>query len=106
MPDVSSLSAVQPRVLVAWIQCATMATEVVEVATESEKDVIINWGQSSLKKERKGRISGKKNKFCCNVNSLRDKKVIIPEETFIPHSTTSTGSSKLISHLTQDVQDQ
>jgi len=40
-----------------------MATEVVEVATESEKDVIINWGQSSLKMERKGRISGKKTNF-------------------------------------------
>ena len=32
----------QPRVLVALIQCATMATEVVEVATEREEDVIIN----------------------------------------------------------------
>jgi len=32
-------TAVQPRVLVALIQCATMATEVVEVATESEEDV-------------------------------------------------------------------
>ena len=31
--------AVQSRVLVALIQCATMATEVVEVATESEEDV-------------------------------------------------------------------
>ena len=28
--------------LVALIQCATMSTEVVEVATESEEDVIIN----------------------------------------------------------------
>ena len=35
-------TAVQPRVLVAFIQCATMATEVVEVATESEGDVVIN----------------------------------------------------------------
>ena len=38
-------TAVQPRVLVALIQCATMATvptEVVEVATESEEDVKIN----------------------------------------------------------------
>ena len=36
-------TAVQPRVLVALIQCATMATiKVVEVATESEEDVIIN----------------------------------------------------------------
>ena len=37
-------TAVQPRVLVALIQCATMATvptEIVEVATESEEDVII-----------------------------------------------------------------
>ena len=34
-------TAVQPRVLVALIQCATMATEVVDVATESEEDVII-----------------------------------------------------------------
>ena len=30
-------TAVQPRVLVALIQCASMATEVVEVATESEE---------------------------------------------------------------------
>ena len=35
-------TAVQPRVLVVLIQCATMATEVVEVATESEEDVKIN----------------------------------------------------------------
>ena len=35
-------TAVQPRVLVALIQCATMANEVVEVATESEEDVVIN----------------------------------------------------------------
>ena len=35
-------TAVQPRVLVALIQSATMATEVVEVATESEEDVVIN----------------------------------------------------------------
>ena len=35
-------TAVQPRVLVALIQCATMATEVVEVANESEEDVIID----------------------------------------------------------------
>ena len=35
-------TVVQPRVLVALIQCATMTTEVVEVATESEEDVIIN----------------------------------------------------------------
>ena len=35
-------TAVQPRVLVALIQCTTMATEIVEVATESEEDLIIN----------------------------------------------------------------
>ena len=35
-------TAVQPRVLVGLIQCATMATEIVEVATEREEDVIIN----------------------------------------------------------------
>ena len=35
-------TAVQRRVLVALIHCVTMATEVVEVATESEEDVIIN----------------------------------------------------------------
>ena len=35
-------TAIQRRVLVALIHCATMATEVVEVATESEEDVIIN----------------------------------------------------------------
>ena len=37
-----SRTAVQARVLIALIQFATMATEVVEVATESEEDVIIN----------------------------------------------------------------
>ena len=36
-------TAVQPCVLVALTQCATMATEVVEVVTESEEDVVINW---------------------------------------------------------------
>ena len=35
-------TAVQPHVLVALIQCTTMATEIVEVATESEEDVINN----------------------------------------------------------------
>ena len=32
-------TAEHPRILVALIQCATMATEVVEVAAESEEDV-------------------------------------------------------------------
>ena len=35
-------TAVQRRVLVALIQCATMATEVIEIATKSEEDVIID----------------------------------------------------------------
>ena len=78
-------TAVQSRVLVALIQCATMAAEVVEVATESEEDVI---NCVAIFYEE-----GKE-----DVNSLRDKKVTIPEETFIPRSTTSTGSSKVISH--------
>ena len=43
-----------------------------------------------------------------NVKTLRDKskKVTIPEETFVPRFTPSTGSSKVISHPMQDVQDQ
>ena len=63
-----------------------MATEVVEVATESEEDVIINCVAIFYEEGKE------------DVNSLRDKKVTIPEETFIPRSTTSTGSSKVISH--------
>ena len=35
-------TAVQPHVLVALIQCATMATEVIEIVTKSEEDVIID----------------------------------------------------------------
>ena len=35
-------TAVQLSVLVALIQCATTASEIVEVATESDEDVIIN----------------------------------------------------------------
>ena len=35
----SARTAVHPCVLVALVQCATMAAEVVEVATESEEDV-------------------------------------------------------------------
>ena len=35
-------TAVEPRVLVALIQCTTMATEVIDVATESEEDVVIS----------------------------------------------------------------
>ena len=49
-------TAVQPRVLVALIQCATMATEVVEVATESEEDVIINCVAIFYEEGKDGRI--------------------------------------------------
>ena len=41
-------TAVQPRVLVALIQCATMATEVVEVANESEEDVQFRYSGKNL----------------------------------------------------------
>ena len=47
-------TAVQPRVLVALFQCATMATEVVEVATESEEDVIINCVAISYQEGKEG----------------------------------------------------
>ena len=33
--------SIQPHVLVALIQCATIATEVIKVATESKEDVVI-----------------------------------------------------------------
>ena len=35
-------TAVQLCVLVALIQCATMATELIEVTNESKEDVVIN----------------------------------------------------------------
>ena len=57
-------TVIQPPVLVALIQCVTMPN-VVEVTTESEEDIVINiiaW-QSSMKKERKGRISEKRTNF-------------------------------------------
>ena len=47
-------TAVQPRVLVALIQCATMATEVVEVATKSEEDVIIHCVAIFYEEEKEG----------------------------------------------------
>ena len=47
-------SAVQLRVLVALIQCATMATEVVEVATKSEEDVIIHCVAISYEEGKEG----------------------------------------------------
>ena len=48
-------TAVQPRVLVALIQCATMAIEVVEVATESDlEDVVINCGAIFYEEGKEG----------------------------------------------------
>ena len=43
----------------------TTATELIEVATESEENVVIIAWQSSLKKEKKGENFRKKNKFLC-----------------------------------------
>ena len=68
-------TAVQPRVLVALIQCATMATEVVEVATESEEDVIINCVAIFYEEGKEGENFRKKNKFRCKVNK-NEKRVI------------------------------
>ena len=41
-------TATQPCVLVALIQCTTMATEVVQVATESEEDVQFQYLRKNL----------------------------------------------------------
>ena len=56
-------TAVQPRVLVALIQCATIATEVVEIATESEKDVVINCVAIFYEERKEGRILAKITSF-------------------------------------------
>ena len=71
-------TAVQPRVLVALIQCATMATEVVEVATESE--VVINCVAIFCEEGKEGENLRKKNKFRCKVNK-NEKRVIKFTET-------------------------
>ena len=49
-------TAVQPRVLVALIQCAT-------IATESEEDVVINCVAISYAERKEGRISEKITSF-------------------------------------------
>ena len=71
-------TAVQPHVLVALIQCATMATEVVEVATESE--VVINCVAIFCEEGKEGENFRKKNKFRCKVNK-NEKRVIKFTET-------------------------
>ena len=73
-------TAVQPRVLVAFIQCATMETEVVEVATESEEDVVINCVAIFYEEGKEGENFRKKNKFRCKVNK-NEKRLIKLRET-------------------------
>ena len=73
-------TAVQPRVLVALIQCATMATEVVEVATESGEHVVINCVAIFYEEGKEGENFRKKNKFRCKINK-NEKRVIKLTET-------------------------
>ena len=68
-------TAVQPRVLVVLIQCATVATEVVEVATESEEDIVINCVAIFYEEGKEGENFRKNNKFRCKVNK-NEKRVI------------------------------
>lgn len=65
-------TAVQPRVLVALIiQCLTMASEVVKVATESKEDVVINCLAIFYEEGKEGENFRKKNKFQCKENKTR-----------------------------------
>ena len=76
-------TAVPPRVLVAFVQCATMETEVVEVATErseSEEDVVINCVAIFYEEGKEGENFRKKNKFRCKVNK-NEKRLIKLRET-------------------------
>ena len=70
MPDVS-LYICKPRVLVALIQSTTMATGVVEIATESEEDihVVINCLAIFYEEGKKWENFRKKNKFHCKIRS-------------------------------------
>ena len=75
-------TAVQPRVLVAFIQCATMETEVVEVATErseSEEDVVINCVAIFYEEGKEGENFRKKNKFRCKVNKNETRLIKLRE---------------------------
>ena len=56
-------TAVQPHVLVALIQCATMATDVVEVAAESGEDVVINCVAIFYEEGKEGENFRKKKNF-------------------------------------------
>ena len=53
-------TAAQPRVVVALIQCTTMATEVVEAATESEDHVVINCVAIFYEEGKEGKNFSKK----------------------------------------------
>ena len=56
------------------IQCATMAAEVVEVAAESEQDVVINCVVIFYEEKKEGENFREKNKFRCKVNK-NEKRV-------------------------------
>ena len=56
-------TAAQPYVLVALIQCTTMATELVEVTNESKEDVVINCVAIFYEEGKEGENFRKKNKF-------------------------------------------
>ena len=96
-------TAVQPCVLVALIQFATMTTEVVEVATESKEDVIINCVAIFYEEGKEGEIS--EELYVLTIVFSTEREVFTRQKghnsrkTFIPRSTTSTGSTKVISHL-------
>ena len=62
------------------IQCATISTEVVEVATESEQDVVINCVVIFYEERNEEENFSEKNKFRCNVNK-NEKRVIKSTET-------------------------
>ena len=72
-------TAVQPRVLIALIQCVTMATEVIEVATESEEDVIIDCVAIFCEEGKEGENFRKKNKFRCKVNKNENRVIKLTE---------------------------
>ena len=69
------------RVLFALIQCAAMATEVVEVATESEEDIVINCVAIFYEEGKDGENFSKKTKFCCKVNKNEKRTFLIGART-------------------------
>ena len=64
-------TAVQPRVLVALIQCAIMATEVFEVAAESEEDVAINCVAIFCEEGKEGENFRKRTKIVVRQTKMR-----------------------------------